>query len=175
MTVLPRKYRTARGVGRGNEISSGARPARTAPRRGVIKSAPSLLTENSMVYIRTSHSAMNEALCNGSFVYGRVRVYDFALLIRMRTYRPAALATAFAPAPGTRSGVSHERACSRRRSRDKSETDVLLGEVNETFERKINGEKRAKRSGETKKEKKEKVCFSPRLIRSLEFETGARE
>jgi len=33
-----------------------------------------LLTENSMVHIRTSHSAMNEILCNRGFVYNYVHV-----------------------------------------------------------------------------------------------------
>lgn len=41
----------------------------TTEAANAIKSTPVLLTENSMAHIRTSHSAMNEPLCNGVFVY----------------------------------------------------------------------------------------------------------
>lgn len=56
--------------------------AQTTEVVNAIKSAPVLLTENSMAHIRTSHSAMNEVLCNGAFVYSPVRVYDSTLSVQ---------------------------------------------------------------------------------------------
>ena len=57
------------------------RERETTEAANAIKSAPVLLTENSMAHIRTSHSGMNEALCNRTFVYSHVRIYDSTLSI----------------------------------------------------------------------------------------------
>lgn len=37
-----------------------------------------------MAHIRTSHSAMNEALCSGAFVYSRARIYDSTLSVQIQ-------------------------------------------------------------------------------------------